>query len=52
VAQKKPQLTYMASCGWWRGGGRTPFNQPQFTTWASYGFFCATLCGTRLFLSL
>ena len=31
------------------GGGETPLHQPQLATWTSYGFFCATLCGTRLF---
>jgi len=41
VTQKKPQLSHVASCG------GTPLHQPQLATWASCGFFYATLCGTR-----
>ena len=37
------------SCGGWRNDGGTSLHQPQLTIWASCGFFCATLCGTRLF---
>ena len=47
VAQKKPQVAHVVSCGWWRGSSGTPVHQPQLATWVSCGFFFATLCGTR-----